>query len=149
TPNATLGVKASLSGTGTLSALGGLPSPSVVNQWANSYGQGVTFGATTPAIQSCVVPLNLANSVGTGSGTPSPGNWLFAIASWTPPPAVANVHVGASDDIHSYWRQFPASGPSGLVRTSVSYTPNLARSPQYVYVAPDGAVAAINVLVVE
>ena len=121
----------------------------MVNQWANSYGQGDTFGATTPSIQSCVVPLDLANSVGTGSGTPTAGNWLFAIASWTQNPDVANVHTGASDDIHSWWRQFPASGPAGNIRTSVSYTPNLARAPQYVYVAPDGPVAAVNVLVVE
>ena len=58
------------------------------------------------------MPLNLANSVGTGSGTPTAGNWLFAIASWTQVPAVVNVHAGASDDIHSWWRQFPASGPA-------------------------------------
>ncbi len=149
TATATQRAGASLSGVGTLSALGGLPSPAVVNQWANNYGQGTAFGSAPPSIQSCVVPLNLANSVGTGSGVPTAGNWLFAIASWTQNPNVANVHTGASDDIHSWWRQFPASGPAGNVRTSVSYTPNLARSPQYVYVAPDGPVAAINVLVVE
>jgi len=149
TASATQQPGAALSGVGTLTAAGGLPTPSVVNQWANNYGQGDTFGATTPAAQSCVVPLDSAFSVGTGSGTPTAGNWLFAIASWTQNPSVANVHVGASDDVHSWWRQFPASGSAGNVRTSVSYTPNLARAPQYVYVAPDGAVAAVNVLVVE
>jgi len=149
TASATQQPGAALSGVGTLTAQGGLPTPAVVNQWANSYGQGDTFGATTPAAQSCVVPLDSAFSVGTGSGTPTAGNWLFAIASWTQNPSVANVHVGASDDVHSWWRQFPASGAAGNVRTSVSYTPNLARAPQYVYVAPDGAVAAVNVLVVE
>jgi hypothetical protein len=149
TADATQGAGAALSGVGSIAAVGGLPAPAVVNQWAANYGQGITFGTTVPAAQSCVVPLNPASSVGGGSGVATAGNWLFAIASWTQTPAVATVHVGASDDIHSWWRQFPASAASGNVRTSVSYTPNLARSPQYVYVAPDGAVAAINVLVVE
>jgi hypothetical protein len=147
TAGATQGAGATLAGVGTLTAFGSTPAPAVVNQWANSYGQGTTFGDLTPALQSDVVPLTPAFSVGAGSGTPSAGNWLFAIASWTQD--AGDVHVGTSDDIHSWWRQFPASGAGGLVRTAVAYTPNLARSPQYVYTAPDGAVAAVNVLVIE
>jgi len=155
TPNATLGVKASISGVGTMSTLGGLPTATIVNQWANSYGQGTTFGSTTSALQSCVVPLNLANSVGVGSGTPTAGNWLFCIASWTQDPQIINVHTGVSDDTHQWWRQFPASGSGGNVRTGISYVPNIGMGatntivPQYVYCAPDMSIAAINVLVVE
>lgn len=155
TPNATLGVKATLGGVGSLSASGGLPAATVVNQWANSYGQGTTFGSVTSALQSCVVPLNLANSVGVGSGVPTAGNWLFCIASWTQDPAIINVHTGASDDTHQWWRQFPASGSGQNVRTAISYVPSIGTGstntivPQYVYVAPDMSIAAINVLVVE
>ena len=151
----TLTVGASLSGVGTLAGFGALPNPVVVNQWANSYGQGTTFGSTTSSLQSCVVQLSPADSVGVGSGTPTPGNWLFTIASWTQLPQVANVHVGVSDDTHPWWRQFPASGSGQNVRTSVSYCPNIGTGssntvvPQYVYVAPDMEIAAINVLVVE
>ena len=155
TANATQGVKAALTGTGTLSAFGGLPNVTVANQWANSYGQGTTFGSTTSALQSCVVPLNLANSVGIGSGTPTAGNWLFCIASWTQDPQIINVHTGVSDDTHQWWREFPASGNGQNVRTAISYVPNIGMGatnsivPQYVYVAPDMSIAAINVLVVE
>ena len=80
---------------------------SVVNSWGNSYGQGTTLASVTPALQSCVVPLTNAYSVGGGSGTPTAGNWLFTLASWTQDPSIAHVHVGVGDDIHSWWRQYP------------------------------------------
>lgn len=124
-------------------------SPSVTNQWANSYGQTYTFGNNPPTLGSCVVPLTNTYSVGGGSGTPTAGNWLFTIVSWTQVPSLGNTHVGVGDDIHSWWRQYPASGSGGLVRTSISYTPNTARAVGNIYVAPDGELAAINVLVVE
>ena len=217
----------SLSGTGTLTARGGSPAPAVINQWANNYGQGTTFDSITSALQSCVVGLTPGFSVGGGSGTPTAGNWLFCIASWTQVPSGGNIHTGVGDDIHSYWRQFPASSKNGwsfttsgtplnntyfivttaqaasitvgdifrdtanpagtfqvtavgapfagfqnisfnpgsatamnapdvvtqelpgATRTSISYTPNIARQVGNVYVAPDGGVAAINVLVIE
>ena len=56
---------------------------------------------------------------------------------------------GSGMTSNSYWREFPGSSISGNTRTSISYTPNIARSVGNVYVAPDGQVAAINVLVVE
>lgn len=227
TPKAIQQAKATLSGVGTLVTGGGSPAPAVVNQWANNYGQGTNFNSVTSALQSCVVGLTPDFSVGTGSGFPSAGNWLFCLASWTQDPAIANVHVGTGDDIHSYWRQSQASSgtgwsftvsgsplnntyfiattaqaagitagdifrdtanpgavftvtvigapfagfqnisfsPSsgtvmnspdvvtqetaGATRTAISYTPNIARQASRVYVAPDGEIAAINVLVVE
>lgn len=148
-PPATIPGTAALAGTGTLTAFGSAPQPSAVNQWANNYGQGTTFTSITSALQSCVVPLTPAYSVGGGSGTPTPGNWLFTIASWTQDPQIINVHIGVGDDIHSWWREFPAAGSGENVRTSVSYTPNTARTVGNVYVAPDMEIAAINVLVVE
>jgi Concanavalin A-like lectin/glucanases superfamily len=148
-PPVTVHGAASLTGAGTLSAFGSAPAPAVVNQWSNSYGQGTTFTSITSALQSCVVPLTAAYSVGTGSGTPTAGNWLFTIATWTQDPQIINVHVGVSDDIHSWWRQYPAAGSGGYSRTSISYTPNTARVVGNVYVAPDMEIAAINVLVVE
>lgn len=142
-------VKASLSGAGTLTAFGGAPAPAVVNAWANSYGQGTTFGSITSALQSCVVPLTPAFSIGAGTGTASQGNWLFTIASWTQDPAIAQAHIGTGDDIHSWWREYPASDIAGNTRTAVYYTPNIARTVTNVYVAPDAEIAAINVIVVE
>ena len=129
----------------------------MVNQWANSYGQGTTFTSITSALQSCVVPLTPEYSYAAagGSGIPTPGNWLFCIASWTQDPSIAKVHIGTGDDIHSYWREYPASSSTGNVRTSIAYTPNIAEigtsgtTVGNVYVAPDMEVAAINVLVVE
>ena len=150
TANASLAGAATLAGAGTLTAVGGAPTPTVVNQWASNYGQTTTFGTTPPVLQSNVVPLTPAFSVGgTYSGTATPGNWLFTIASWTQVPADAEAHIGVGDDIHSWWREYPASTLSGVTRTSVSYTPNIARSVGNVYVAPDAQVSAINVLVVE
>lgn len=140
---------ASLTGVGTMSALGGTPAPAVINQWAASYGQGTTFTSITSALQSCVVPLTPGNSVGPGSGTPTQGNWLFTVASWTQNPLISKVHIGVGDDIHSFWREYPASLATGNSRTSISYTPNIARTVGNVYVAPDMEIAAINVLVVE
>jgi hypothetical protein len=145
----TLTGAAGLAAAGTLAAYGSLPAPAVVNQWSGGYSQGTTFTTITPALQSVVVSLSPAGSAGPGSGVPTPGNWLFTLVSWTQNPQIANVHTGVGDDIRSYWREYPAAGSGGLVRTSVSFTPNIARPPQYVYVAPDMEVAAINVLVVE
>jgi hypothetical protein len=145
----TIAGTAALAGTGTMAAYGSAPAPAVINQWAGGYSQGTVLTDITPALQSVVIPLNPSSSVGGGSGTPSAGNWLFVIASWTQDPAIANVHVGVGDDIHSWYREYPAAGSGGNVRTSISYTPNLARIPQYLYVAPDMEVAAINVTVME
>ena len=150
-------VLAALAGSGSLSAYGGASAPAVINQWANNYGQGTTFTDITNALQSCVLPLTPAYSYAAagGSGTPTPGNWLFCIVSWTQDPSIAKVHIGTGDDIHSYWREYPASSSTGNVRTSISYTPNTAElgtsgtTVGNVYVAPDMEIAAINVLVVE
>ena len=140
---------ATLAGAGTLTASGGAPAPAVVNQWSSSYGQGTTFTSVTSALQSCVVPLTPEYSVGTGSGYATPGNWLFAISSWTQDPAIINVHVGTGDDIRSWWREYPAAGNGGYTRTAIAYTANTARAAGNVYTAPDGEIAAINVLIVE
>ena len=150
TAHATFPGTATLAGAGTLTAVGGSPTPTVVNQWASNYGQSPAFGTTPPVLQSNVVPLTPAFSVGgTYSGIATPGNWLFTIASWTQVPSDAEAHIGVGDDIHSWWREYPASALSGVTRTSISYTPNIARSVGNVYVAPDAQIAAINVLVVE
>jgi hypothetical protein len=148
-PPGTIHGTATLGGAGILTAFGSAPQPSAVNQWAANYGQGTTFTSITSALQSCVVPLTPAFSVGGGSGIPTQGNWLVTIASWTQDPQIANVHIGVGDDIHSWWREFPAAGSGGSVRTSISYTANTARTAGNVYVAPDAEIAAIDVLVVE
>jgi hypothetical protein len=129
------------------------PVGNIVNQWSNSIGQGTTFASITSSLQSCVVQLNNTYSVGGGSGTPTAGNWLFAIASWTQDPSLAEVHIGVSDDARNWWRQYPASSISGKTRTSISYAANISSPslpvPAYVYVAPDGQTAALTVLVIE
>jgi hypothetical protein len=130
------------------------PQPMIVNQWSNSYGQGTAFTSITSALQSCVVPLTPAFSSGSGNGTPTAGNWLFTISSWTQDPSIADVHIGVGDDIHEWWREFPAAGSGGITRTSIAYSPNIGTFgsgivPGNIYVAPDMEVAAINVLVIE
>ena len=153
TPAVTTGsAKGVISGAGAASAP--VP-PKIVNQWAGRYGQGTTFTTVTSALQSCVVPLTHATSVGGGTGVPTAGNWLFVISSWTQlPSATGGVHVGVGDDVHEWYREFRASFAAGITRTSIAYCPNIGTfgsniAPGYVYVAPDGEVAAINVLVVE
>lgn len=121
----------------------------IANQWASGYAQGTTMATLVPLLQSCVVPLTSAYSVGSGSGTPTAGNWLFTLVSWTQDPGIANVHVGIQDDIRSWWREYPAAGSGGKTRTAISYTPNTIRAAGNVYVAPDGPIAAITVLVIE
>jgi hypothetical protein len=122
---------------------------SVVNQWSSGYAQGTTMSTLVPLLQSCTVPLTSGYSVGGGSGTPTAGNWLFCVASWTQDPALASVHTGIQDDIRSWWREFPAAGATGNTRTTIAYTPHTARAAGTIYVAPDGPIAAITVLVVE
>ena len=140
---------ATLAGAGSMTASGGPPVPAAVNQWSNSYGQGTVLGSTTPVLQSCVTPLNSTYAVAPGTTTSTAGNWLFAIVTWTQDPTLAEAHVNVADDVHSYWRQFPASSISGKTRTTIAYTPNIARSVGNVYVAPDNEITAMNVLVVE
>jgi hypothetical protein len=147
--NATQRAVATLSGTGTLTASGGSPNPAAVNQWSNSYGQDTVVSTSVPVLQSCVTPLNAAYKVSTGSGISTEGNWLFAIVTWTQDPTLAEAHVSVGDDIHSWWRQFPASSISGKTRCSIAYTPNIARTVNNVYVAPDGEITAVNVEVLE
>lgn len=129
---------------------------SIVNQWALTFNQPTSFGTTPPALQSTMVALTPANSVGGGSGTPSSGNWLFCISGWNQNTGLSGVTVAASDDIHSFWRPgneltstWAVSTSSGKVRTNVWYTANLARVPGNVYVAPSGHVAGLAILIIE
>lgn len=149
TAKATLRSTTALAGAGTLTAGGGSPNPAAVNQWSNSYGQDTVVSNSVPVLQSCVTPLNAAYQVSAGSGVSTEGNWLFAIVTWTQDPTIAETHVSVGDDIHSWWRQYPASNITGKTRCSIAYTPNIARSVGNVYVAPDNEITAINVLVVE
>ena len=128
---------------------------SVVNQWAVTFAQPAVFGNTPPALQSSVISLTPAGSVGGGTGYPSQGNWLFCVCGWNQKGLPA-VTQGNADDIHSFWRpgDVTASGwavsPAGAnTRTSIWYTPNLQRVPADVYAAPSGAMAGMACLVIE
>ena len=139
---------------------GGIGTPAgggilVINQWAGTFAQPSSFGSMPPALQSTVIALDSGTSVGGGSGTPSEGNWLFCIAGWNQKGLTAAT-VGDADDIHSFWRpgnvttsDWAVSTSAANTRTSVWYTPNLARVPGDVYVAPNGAMAGTACLVVE
>lgn len=122
---------------------------SIVNQWAGTFAQPAAFQTTPPALQSVVVPLTPATSVGGGSGTSTAGNWLFCLVGWHQQSTASPVTVGDADDIHSYWRPGTVSAASGATRTSAWYTPNIARQVNDVYVAPNGSSAGMSVLVVE
>lgn len=155
TAGATQAVTATLTGVGTLSAAGGLPAPACVNQWAADFVQPPSFGTTPPRLQSLVVSLTPASSVGGGSGTPTAGNWLFCLTGWNQDGLPAST-VADADDIHSFWRPgdettstWAVSSQAGDSRCSIWYTPNLASAPGNVYVAPDGVQAGQACLIVE
>ena len=162
-----IGTPAGTSGGGNVAGVaaqvtvqGGIGTPAgggilVVNQWAADAAQPSSFQSMPPALQSTVIVLDSGTSVGGGSGTPTPGNWLFCIAGWNQDGLTAAT-VGDADDIHSFWRpgnvttsDWAVSTASGNTRTSIWYTPNLARAANDVYVAPNGAMAGTSCLVVE
>lgn len=129
--------------------------PVAVNSWAGTFAQPSAFGPVPPALQSTVIALDSGTSVGGGSGTPSAGNWLFCIAGWNQA-GIAAATVADCDDIHSFWRpgnvttsDWAVSTSAGNTRTSIWYTPNLARQPADVYAAPSGAMAGTACLVIE
>lgn len=122
---------------------------SVVNQWAGTFSQPAAFQTMPPALQSAVVQLIPANSVGGGSGTPTAGNWLVTLIGMNEQSVSAGFTVGVKDDIHSWWRPGKVSTAAALTRTSAWYTANTVRAPGYVYVAPNGAFDALAVLVLE
>ena len=140
---------------GVLEGLGGPLPVRVVNQWAATFAQPASFEPTPPALQSTVVSLTPAGSVGSGSGYPTQGNWLFCLCGWNQDGLPA-VTAGDADDIHSFWRPgnvststWAVSQSAANTRTSVWYTPNLARQPADVYAAPSGAMAGMACLVIE
>jgi hypothetical protein len=137
---------AALSGHGTLTMISGAPAIVVANQWASSEAQNPQFGASLPAGSSVVVPLTPAFSVGGGSGTPTPGNWLIAFPGWHSGPD-NTVTVAVGDDTPGWWRPFQPSAP-GITRTACWYQPNIL-APTEVFCAPSGYVAGMSVLVVE
>lgn len=129
--------------------------PAPVNQWAVTFAQPSAFQSMPPALQSTVVALTPANSVGGGTGTPTAGNWLFCVSGWNQK-GIPSATVADSDDIHTFWRPgdvtkslWAVSAAAGNTRTSVWYAPNLARAPGDVYIAPSGAMAARSCLIVE
>lgn len=146
--------QAALSGTGTLAAEGSPPTViTVVNQWAGTLAQNPVFGPSLPAISDVVVSLTLADSVGGGSGIPTAGNWLFAVAGWRQSPGGNPVTINVADDSHGgYWRPTAPSTGTGITRTAIWYQPNIGQvtiTPGWVYVATNGYVAGMSVLVVE
>jgi len=122
---------------------------SVVNQWSATFSQPAVFGSMPPALQSTVVQLTPATSAGSGSGTPSAGNWLVCLMGWQQGIATSAVTFGDADDIHSFWRPASPSSSAGSTRCAGWYTANLARTAADVYCAPNGAVAGAACLVVE
>jgi hypothetical protein len=137
---------AALSGHGTLAMVSGSPDIVVANQWAWGEAQNPLFGASLPAGSSVVVPLTPAFSVGGGSGTPTPGNWLVVFAGWHCGPD-STVTVAVGDDTPGWWRPFQPSSP-GISRTTCWYQPNIL-APTEVFCAPSGYVAGMGVLVIE
>ncbi|MGH8917281.1 MAG: hypothetical protein ACRD0H_02915, partial [Actinomycetes bacterium] len=155
TVSGTISGAAAWSGAGTFTAGAGLAGGGIVNQWAGSYSQLAQFGTTLPGLQSVNVGLNPDYQAAPGTGVPTAGNWLITICGWNQaglPAATVNVN----DDIHSFWRAgdvtasaWAVSTSSGKTRTKIAYTANLARVPGWVYVAPNGPMAGLAVLVIE
>lgn len=128
---------------------------SILNQWASTFAQSLTFQQTPSALQSTVIALTPANSVGGGSGTPTAGNWLVLIAGWNQKSLPA-VTMCANDDAHAFWRPgnvttstWAVSPSSGNTRVAVWYTANPLNAALKTYAAPSGLMAGMAVLVVE
>lgn len=139
-----------------LSFTGGVPQVTVPNQWAGKFSQPASFQSMPPALQSVVVPLTPATSTGGGSGTPTPGTWLFCLVTLNEPSTTAGYTIGVFDDTHGWWRPgneltstWASSTPNGLTRTMAWYIPNTARQVGKVYVAPNGSCESISVSVIE
>ena len=128
---------------------------SVVNQWAATFAQPSSFEPTPPALQSTVVALDSSTNVGSGTGTPTAGNWLVCICGWNQS-GLTPVTQGDADDVHSFWRpgnvwtsDWAVSPSAANTRTSIWYTPNLVRVPADVYAAPSGVMAGMACTVLE
>ncbi len=127
----------------------------ISNQWSASFAQPAAFGNTPPALQSTVIALNSSTNVGSGSGTPTAGNWLVCIAGWNQA-GLTPATIGYADDLHSFWRpgdvtksDWAVSESAASTRTSIWYSPNLIRQAGDVYCAPSGAVAGMACTVLE
>ncbi len=120
----------------------------VVSAWPAAQALPSGYAVPPPAAQSLAVPV--AN---TGLG----GNWLFALCSWRTPPGVLTT-VAVGDDAHNVspganvWEPLGApngtSPLAGSTAASIWYCRN-ALAAQNVYIAPDGAVTAMAVQVLE
>lgn len=125
------------------------------NQWSGTFAQLATFGTTYPALQSTVIALTPANSVGGGSGTPTAGNWLVCIVGWNQTGLSAST-VACNDDLHSFWRPgneaastWAVSTSTGNTRTAIWYTANPVAAAGNIYIAPNGVQAGTACLIVE
>jgi hypothetical protein len=132
-------------GTGQVYASTSSPLGYVVNQWAGTIEQNQTFGYSAPGIQSCVVPLTPAASLGEGTGYPAAGNWLFAVAGWQ---ATTGAAISIGDDSHQWWRPARTSLKTAASVTSIWYQPNII-PPAAVYAAPDAYIQGLALTVVE
>lgn len=117
----------------------------VVNQWAGTVEQNQDFGYSPPGIQSVIVPLTPAASLGAGPGVPTAGNWLFCVAGWQ---TTETASVAVGDDSHMWWRPARTSLKSATTTTSVWYQPNIV-PPGAVYVSPNAYIQGMAVTVIE
>jgi hypothetical protein len=124
----------------------------VVNQWGNS------TSAFVANPQPGLLPLALALDSGTAQvgdpGTPTAGNWMFAVAAWrqdagSVPTIEYNSTVNIRDDAHNFWSPVSVVAPqTGIVRTSVWMAPAF-RVPQYVFASPTNFQNALTLTVFE
>ena len=122
----------------------------VVNVW----GTGSPQVAGYPPLLPTSVQLSAGSDSLSGSGTPTAGNWLFAIAAWRQDAGVDGVlqypsTVNIRDDAHNFWMPVSVVPPgTGIARASVWMAP-AARVAQYVFVSPTAYQAAMAVEIIE
>ena len=125
---------------------------SVVNQWGATTAQDP--GDPQPGLLPLGLALDSGSSTGGGSGTPTAGNWLFAVAAWrqdagSVPTIAFNSTVNIRDDARNFWIPLSVVAPeTGIVRTSVWMAP-AARAPEYVFASPTGYQSALALSVLE
>lgn len=134
-----------------------MPGGSAVNQWnagiSVTFAQGAGAIPPLPALSVLSVPLTPAAAV-SGTGNPTAGNWLFAVASWRQDSGTAGVlqypsTVTITDDAHNFWVPLCVTPPgTGILRTAVWMAP-AARVPQNVFASPTAFQQAVTLIVWE
>lgn len=121
-------------------------------QASSGTGWSFTVSGTPVANSYFIASTAQAASISVGNiftDTSNPGENFEVTAIGAPAFGFQNISFNPPAAVAMNTPDVVTQETAGITRTSISYTPNIARSAGRVYVAPDAQIAAINVLVVE